>query len=568
MSLIGALNISSSALQVNQAALQVTGNNIANASDPNYTREVANTVSTGSQQIGQNISVGNGVDLTSIQRQIDEALNSRLRSSVSDQSAASTSSDWLTRIQSTFNELGDQDISTQMSNFFNSWSALASNPTDSSQQALVIQDGQNLAGQIQSVRSDLTDIQNDLGTSIKSMTSNANTLAQQVADLNKQIAAAQGSGGGPPNALLDQRDGVLQQLSQLVNISTTDAGNGVDNVYIGSQPLVMGSSSNGLTTTNTNVNGQNVLSVNIKSTGAAANITSGQLGSMVQLQTGQLQQTISQLDTLSSNLITEVNQVYSGGQGTEGYTNTTSTNAVTDPTAALDAAGLPSTPTTGSFVVGVYNASGQLVSSGLISVKLGADANGSPTTLNSLASSLGSIANITASVNNGKLTLSTGSSGLQIKFGDQTGDTSGTLAALGLNSFFSGTNASDISVNSAVAANSSLLATGDGITANAIATSIAGLQTQSISGLNGETLTSSYDNMINQVAVSVSSAASTSTAATTVNATLQAQRDNLSGVSMDEEAVNMIKQQRAFQGAAKLVSAIDDMMQTILNMVG
>src|SRR3569833_1273529 len=111
MSLIGALNIGRSALAVNQAALQVTGNNIANAGNPNYTRQVANVSTAGDQRVGPGVSLGMGIDLTSVQRQIDDALESRLRSSVSDDSAASTTKQWLDRVESVFNELGDQDLS-------------------------------------------------------------------------------------------------------------------------------------------------------------------------------------------------------------------------------------------------------------------------------------------------------------------------------------------------------------------------------------------------------------------------------------------------------------------------
>src|SRR6478735_4130712 len=103
MSLIGALNIGRSALTVNQAALQVTGNNIANAGNPNYTRQVANTVPSPDQPIGQGIAIGTGIDLSSIQRQIDEALQGRLRSSISDDTAAGTTKQWLDRVEAVFN---------------------------------------------------------------------------------------------------------------------------------------------------------------------------------------------------------------------------------------------------------------------------------------------------------------------------------------------------------------------------------------------------------------------------------------------------------------------------------
>src|SRR6476646_3981361 len=117
MSLIGALNLGSSALAVQQAALQVTGNNISNAGNADYMRQVANTTASPDQQIAGGLFVGTGVDLTSIQRQIDDALEARLRGSTSDSSAADASQQYLTQIEGTFNALGDTNLSSQMSTF-------------------------------------------------------------------------------------------------------------------------------------------------------------------------------------------------------------------------------------------------------------------------------------------------------------------------------------------------------------------------------------------------------------------------------------------------------------------
>src|SRR2546423_4321082 len=90
MSLSGALNIGRSALATQQAALQVTGNNIANAGDPNYTRETAVLVPGPNQQLSPGIFLGSGINLTGVQRQIDESLEARVRSANSDSQSAST----------------------------------------------------------------------------------------------------------------------------------------------------------------------------------------------------------------------------------------------------------------------------------------------------------------------------------------------------------------------------------------------------------------------------------------------------------------------------------------------
>src|SRR4051794_34848310 len=152
MSLLGTLQVGKSALAVQQAALQVTGNNIANAGNADYTRQVANLSPSRDQQIQPGMFIGTGVDLTGIKRQIDEALNARLRSSVSDSQSADTTQQWLGRVESTFNELSDEDLSTGMSKFFNAWSNLANKPQDIGLRQVVLQNGDAVAGQYNNLR--------------------------------------------------------------------------------------------------------------------------------------------------------------------------------------------------------------------------------------------------------------------------------------------------------------------------------------------------------------------------------------------------------------------------------
>jgi flagellar hook-associated protein 1 FlgK len=139
---------------------------------------------------------------------------------------------------------------------------------------------------------------------------------------------------------------------------------------------------------------------------------------------------------------------------------------------------------------------------------------------------------------------------------------------LGINGFFTGSDASDIAVSDVIRSKPALLAAarngerGD----NQTALAISALESTALESLGGASLKESYEAMINGVATSAAAAKSNAEAATTVRQTLEAQRESLSGVSLDEEAVNLIKQQRAFQGAAKLIQTVNEMMQTLLNM--
>lgn len=566
MSLTGALYTGTTALAVQQAAIQVTGNNIANAGNPDYAREVANTSPALQQQIQTGIFVGTGVDLTSIQRQVDESLNSRLRSSISDNAAANTNQQWLTQVQSTLGALSGQDLSSQLDNFFNDWSNLANNPTNTGQRQVILQDGANLATYLQGLQGQLGAIQGNIDQSLTGQANAANGLAQQVADLNRQISITEGGSAGQANGLRDQRDALLKQLSQLMNISTQEQPNGEVNVYVGSEQLVNGDTSRGVAVQNKpDSSGNMTPTLVFTANNGAIPVTSGVLGGLLSSRQ-QVTGVTTQIDSVAHNLIFQLNQLHASGQGTEGYSSVTATNAVNDPTVPLNqpAAGLAFTPVNGSFVVHVKQKATGLVTSTLVKVAL----NGQPgdTTLNSLQAQLNGIAGVNASMAGGKLTIATTSSAEEISFSQ---DSSGTLAALGINTFFTGTNASTIGVNPQLVAQPALLAaaqngnSGD----NQTALAISQLASAPIASLGGQSLKDTYQALVNQVGTSTAAATQNATATQAVQDTLQSQQSSLSGVSLNEEAVNLIQQQQAFQAAARLVSAVNQMMQQLMQMV-
>lgn len=566
MSLIGALNVGKSALAATQAALQTTGNNISNAGDENYVREKVSLSPNDAQKLKTGIYVGTGVNLDSVSREIDDALEMRLRSSTSDNKSADTLQTWLGQAQSVFNELGDDDLSTQASNFFNAWSNLANNPADQGLRQVVITDGQSIAKSINDMHGQFTDLQNDINKQIGDLAGNADNLCSEIASLNTQIATAEAGTGGTANTLRDQRDSDLKSLAQLVDVKTVTEPTGMISVYTGSEPIVSGDLSRGVGTRTDTVDGVQKTVLVVKATNGALQTSSGELGGL-ETAWKSVSNVLDQMDNYAGGLINELNQVYSSGQGTSGFTSMTSDNQVQDATAALNstAADLKFPPKTGSFVVHLTNASTGLSTSTLVQVDLDGQ-NGNDTTLNSLASNIDAIDGVTASVVGGKLQIKSDDGASQITFSQ---DSSGTLASLGLNTFFTGNDAKSINVNSVVVNNTALLAaaanndSGDNQTAKAI----ANLATQPLKSFKGNTLDASYQAIVNDVATKTAAAKTAATAASTVQDTLQAQRDAISGVSIDEEAVNMMQQQRAFQASAKLISTVNDLMQTLMTMI-
>jgi flagellar hook-associated protein 1 FlgK len=137
-----------------------------------------------------------------------------------------------------------------------------------------------------------------------------------------------------------------------------------------------------------------------------------------------------------------------------------------------------------------------------------------------------------------------------------------------VNTFFTGQDASDIAVSDTIIKRPTLLSAaqngekGD----NQTALAISGMESTALDSLNGTSLKDTYQSMINGLAVKVDGAKTNAEATKILRDTLETQREAISGVSLDEEAINLIREQRAFQGAARIIAAVDEMMKTILQM--
>ncbi len=335
------------------------------------------------------------------------------------------------------------------------------------------------------------------------------------------------------------------------------------NVYIGSQPLIQGNDDRGLTLTQTTTGTTTTPAITFTDDHGSASVTSGEMGGLLSVQ-GQITGITSQLDTQANGLIFELNKLHASGQGMQGFTTVTAVNSVADPAVALNSPqnGLTNVPNNGSFVVHVTDAATGLSTSTLVKVSL----TGNPatdTTLNGLQAELAGINGVNSTIANGKLTISAANPGQQISFSQ---DSSGTLAALGINTFFTGSSAVTIAVNQTVANNPALLAaaqngdTGD----NQTATAIANLDSTPVGSLNGMSLNDAYQTMATGVANSVANAKTDSISSAAVVQTLTSQRQSLSGVSLDEETVNLIQQQNAYSAAARLITTVNDMLTSLM----
>lgn len=580
MGLTSSLQIGRSALTASQVALQVTGNNFANASTPGYSRQIVNLAPYIDGRQG-GYFLGRGVGVTGINRQVDQALQARLWSGTSAEQFAATASNTLAQVEATLNELTDNDLSSGLQAFFDSWSELANSPNQDGARSLVIQQGRTLASQMRSLRSDLTTMKRQVDGQLGASVQQADNLLTQIADLNTAIVQAEG-GSGQANDLRDQRDSLVGQLSQLMDVSVVEQPSGSLDVLVGSTPVVLAGQSRGIELHRETIGGEVQLSVTVKNDTTQLSIGSGSIGSLLNQRDVTIDATIDRLDSVASQLIFQVNRIHSAGYSKTPLTTLTGTQRVPsgDVSRALNDpgnstfAGLPFQAVNGGFLVTVTNQTTGASETVRIDVDLdGLDASGSPgfgndSSVQSIAASLDALGNISASVNPDGTIKIDADSGYSFAFSE---DSSGALAVLGLNTFFTGKDATDIGVREALHTQPGLLATGLVVGGqpddNAAARGILGLRDQANDQLGGQSLLGSWIDAAQNVGASAASAANRADATRLVRENLDAQRQALSGVSIDEESINLLNFQRQYQGAARFISVVDQMTQELLALV-
>lgn len=568
MSLNGALLIGRSAINASQIGIQVAGNNMANASTPGYTRQTALFAPMRGDRLSARTYLGNGVSVSDIRRNVDEAVRARIRWAIADEQGAAVNQQFLSQIEAAQNELTDGDLSSGLSAFFNSWSELANNPEDAAVRLLTIQQGAAVAQQINELHNSYTDMRDQADADLQARVDAANGLLNDIAALNEAIVQSE-NGIATNSGLRDERDGKLNELAKYLDITTIHQDNGAVDVLVNSTPIVLGTEARGIELRR-EANGTDVdVTVRVSADGTPIPPGSGAIGATLAARSDVIEHEIENLDELAGALIFEVNRLHSQGQGSKGWSEVTGAYAAEDSTAALNsaAAGLPFEIKNGSFVISVVNSATGERTDARVDVDL--DGIGTDMSLDDLVSAINAAVpagTVTAAVSvDGRLTLSA-ASGYSMQFSD---DTSGVLAGLGVNCYFVGEDAHTIAVNEDLQNDPALLATGGGYLAgsNVTALAIAGLREQDVESLGGAGLAEFWSNKVADLAVRTSTANASARSTQIVRESLEAQEQAVSGVSLDEETVQLMSYQHQYEAAARYISIVDQMMQTLLEVV-
>jgi len=548
------LEVGKRALLAQQAVLNTVGHNLANATTPGYTRQRTELASVLTQ---------NGVEVTAIRRIRDRYLDFSLLAENQALGRYQAQQGLLLRLQAVFNDPPGTGLGSMLDGFFQGFADLSVNPADQALRVTMRDSGARLATTFRSLQSRIDQLKTDLTTQIQEKVTAANGLLGQIADLHRQILAR--GGGAPPNDLFDKRDQLVDQLNQIIGVTATDRADGTVQLAVtGTGVLVVDGT---LTTPLKATINPGADSVDLTAGSVAVTPQGGELAAVLSARnspTGPVKQAANDLDALARAIIAEVNRLHASGTGLAEHAALTAVNAVSSPSAALTAAGLAFTPGSGSFKMIVHDATGAVKSSVTVSVTAGV------TTLNEIATAINGDPDLSATISGGKLTVAA-AAGDTFTFAD---DTSDTLMALGLNTFFSGSSARDIALNPVIAADANKIAAaqadaaglvhpGDG--ANALA--LADLRTSLAMSGGTATFSDFFGTTVSRVG---SQMRETNDALDRQQATaqvVQSLQQQTSSVSIDEEMIALTQSQNAYAAAAKYIGTVQDMIRTLLNMM-
>lgn len=455
MSSIQGLNTLLTALRANQQALYVTSHNVANANTEGYSRQVVNLealTAPGGMQISEQI--GQGVQMAQINRVRNAFFDQQFRAEDQALGYYTTRHDALDQLQTIIGEPSDKGLRNTLQRFWGAWGDLANQPDSQADRAAVREAANALADSIRHQATQLTDLKHSLDQTVATKAQEINSLADQLATVNKEVVAAAAT-GSTPNDLMDKRDLLLDKLSSLERIQVQAQSNGGVSVVAAGGLLVDGATAHHMLPTS-GPNGTTALTWDYD--GSAVTPAGGELLGLTTARDTLIPNYQNQLSTLTSALVQAVNTQHAGGVGLNGATG----NPFFDPA---------STP-----------------SSIRISTPVAAD-----------------LKNIAAAMT---------------------------------------------------------AAPGDGTNAQAIAA------LQRAPTVNGGTLDDYYSGAVSGIGVATQVAQRGESTEQVLTQQINNLRQSAGGVSLDEEMTAMIKYQKSYEAAARMVTAMDSLLDTVVNRMG
>lgn len=532
------LNISVGALNAQQAVIATTSGNIANVNTPGYARRTVDLQTRITSGSGSGLDVGNGVEVGRILRIADEFVERQLRASTTDLGSAQVENQYLSRIQDLFSLTGDRPtIASSLTSFFSSLNDLQGEPASVELRNNVIAKGQDLVNSISDTYNALAGMQDEANQRLSTEVQTVNSLTSQIAGLNGLISARESNGTAVAGDERDQRDQLLNKLSEKLHVSVVPGDNGQVSVTLDNGfPLVYGTNSRNLEVTSTptfaanpppGLSSQRMSYIVYDYDGTSAQshadltpgITGGTIGGLLAIRgrndpsntsafqaDGELVAVASRVEALTRNLLTSFNTQNLGPDRSA---------AAGFQASSADLNGNP--PSAFGFFTYTGNT--------------GVTATGQPSAADLAASGVDNF-----------------SSSLTLAISDPRAIAAGR----------------DLSGGAATAQ----YAPGDGSNISGL----IGLQSQSQTfSLGSYSFIGTYDAAYQETITNVGSAKSRADVNEKVAASsqtaAQTRRDEVSGVSLDEEFTNLIKFQKAYQASARMIKVGEQLLDEVLQLL-
>lgn len=621
MGLGQALTSAVTGLRVTQSALSIVSGNIANAQTPGYIKKTASQVAAASADV--NI----GVRLSSVNRELDTYLQTQLRSEMSGGSYASTLSTYYSRLQAVFGQPGASNaLATVFNDFTSAAQALSASPDSSSARYGVLTAGQALAQHLNGMTTDIQSLRSQTELQIADTVAQANDAMAQIAKINLQLGQMNQQDAAFAT-LQDQRDGYIDQLSQIMNIKAVPTDNNKINIFTGSGTQIVGDQASVLTFdakgsltaasvwdadpnlrsvgTITVNGGQNTPGFDLVANGV---IKSGKLAALLQMRDQVLPQAQAQVDQVAAALASSLSDrtvsgtpVSAAGQNgfdvdigslragnsvkitytdSSGVSRNMTIVRVDDPRALPLSATATADPN--DRVVGVDFSGGMASVITQIGNMLGTSgvkfSNPSGTTLRVMDDGAGGQVKVKSVSATSTVTSMTGGTGELPFFLDGSNPYTGAITASGSQSVGL---AGRIAINPALFANPGALisytastdvadATRPNFILSQLTSNIVEFAPQAGVGTTTApfkgTISSYLQQMLSQQGNDASNADSLNQGQQVVVNSLQQKFMAESGVSIDEEMANLLQLQTAYSANARVLSAIKDMLSSLMQM--
>jgi flagellar hook-associated protein 1 FlgK len=307
---IQSLNAVRTGLTAARKALDVVGQNVANASTIGYSRQEVSYAAAPPSAMAQ--GGGRGIENVTVLRYRDQFLDRQYRQHFGSQGYQETKSHSLSQVEQVFGGLSEDGLSASLDRFFSAWDHLANSPSSAATRPMVIGAAQEFIGVAQSTYGEMLQLRTDIDSTLQSKVKEINTITAELADLNLQIK------GSPENeseghALRDRRDYLLDGLAKLAGVTSNTMSDGSATVYLGSLPLVEDTAARPLdltTAVELTPPGQAVTTVTWNGTGTAANFPPSEMKALLEMRDQAIPRYMQELDNLVRTVAAEVNTLH------------------------------------------------------------------------------------------------------------------------------------------------------------------------------------------------------------------------------------------------------------------